>query len=210
MGRRPNELDECCAKGITDWKRCMKKKSLIVRLFGLWAACWFLLPGGLPVANAKSTFTIGDSNFLLNGKPLQIKAGEMHPGRVPHEYWAGRLKMIHAMGLNTVSIYVFWNQHEPRKGEFHFTGDADIAEFVRLAQTEGLWVILRPGPYCCAEWEFGGYPWWLLKEHDLKVRSQDPRFLAAASFGEFQPIDPGTDDDALARNRRIELKLTER
>ena len=104
----------------------------------------------------------------------------MHPGRVPHEYWADRLKMIHAMGLNTVSIYVFWNQHEPRKGEFHFTGDTDIAEFVRLAQKEGLWVILRPGPYCCAEWEFGGYPWWLLKEHDLQVRSQDPRFLVAA------------------------------
>ena len=85
------------------------------------------------------------------------------------------------MGLNTVSIYVFWNQHEPREGEFHFSGDADIARFVRLAQKEGLWVILRPGPYCCAEWEFGGFPWWLLKQHDLKVRGQDPRFLAAAA-----------------------------
>lgn len=128
-----------------------------------------------------STFTIGDSDFLLDGKPFQMKAGEMHPARVPHEYWADRLRMIHAMGLNTVSIYVFWNQHEPREGEFNFRGDADIAQFVRLAQKEGLWVIVRPGPYCCAEWEFGGYPWWLLKEHDLKVRSQDPRFLAAAA-----------------------------
>ena len=128
-----------------------------------------------------STFTVGDSDFLLNGKPFQIKAGEMHPSRVPHEYWADRLRMIHAMGLNTVSIYVFWNQHEPREGKFNFSGDADIAEFVRLAQKEGLWVILRPGPYCCAEWEFGGYPWWLLKQPDLKVRSQDPRFLSAAA-----------------------------
>ena len=131
------------------------------------------------VANAE-TFSIGSSDFLMNGKPFQIKAGEMHPARVPHEYWADRLRMIHAMGLNTVSIYVFWNQHEPEEGKFNFKGDANVAEFVRLAQKEGLYVILRPGPYCCAEWEFGGFPWWLLKEHDLKVRSQDPRFLAAA------------------------------
>jgi len=141
------------------------------------AAALSALAGSLASA---STFTIGDADFLLDGKPFQIKAGEMHPGRIPHEYWADRLRMMHAMGLNTVSIYVFWNQHEPHQGEFNFTGDADIAQFVRLAQKEGLWVIVRPGPYCCAEWEFGGYPWWLLKQHDLKVRSQDPRFLAAA------------------------------
>ena len=127
-----------------------------------------------------ATFTISDSAFLLNGKPFQIKAGEIHPARVPHEYWADRLRMMHAMGLNTVSVYVFWNQLEPREGEFTFTGDADMARFVRLAQQEGLWVILRPGPYVCAEWEFGGYPWWLLKQPLMKVRSQDPRFLAAA------------------------------
>ncbi|HTA29627.1 MAG TPA: beta-galactosidase family protein [Candidatus Cybelea sp.] len=151
------------------------------RLLGLGAACWFTLVGGLPAANARSTFAVGDSDFLLDGKAFQIKAGEMHPGRIPHQYWADRLKMTHAMGLNTVSIYVFWNQHEAHEGQFDFTGDADIAQFVRLAQKEGLWVILRPGPYVCAEWEFGGYPWWLLKEHDLKVRSQDSRFLAASA-----------------------------
>ena len=155
----------------------MKKTSITGRLGGIAAAVSLAL-AALPLA--ASTFTIGTNNFLLDGQPFLIKAGEMHPSRVPHEYWADRLKMIHAMGLNTVSIYIFWNAHEPREGEFNFTGDADIAQFVRLAQKEGLWVILRPGPYCCAEWEFGGYPWWLLKEHDLKVRSQDPRFLAAA------------------------------
>jgi beta-galactosidase len=158
----------------------MKKEIATVRLFGLCAAGWLMLAGGLAAVNAQSTFAIGDSDFLLNGKPFQIKAGEMHPGRIPRQYWADRLKMAHAMGLNTVSIYVFWNQHEPREGDFHFSGEADVARFVRLAQKEGLWVILRPGPYCCAEWEFGGFPWWLLKERDLKVRSQDPRFLAAA------------------------------
>ena len=161
-------------------KNMINKIITAIQLLGLSAGCSFLLMSCLPVMSAESTFTISTNNFLLDGKPFQIKAGEMHPARVPHEYWADRLKMMHAMGLNTVSIYVFWNQHEPREGEFNFTGDADIAEFVRLAQKEGLWVILRPGPYCCAEWEFGGYPWWLLKQHDLKVRSQDPRFLAAA------------------------------
>jgi beta-galactosidase len=130
----------------------------------------------------RHTFAVGDSDFLLDGKPFQIKAGEMHPARVPHQYWANRLRMIHAMGLNAVSIYVFWNVHERREGKFNFSGEADIAQFVRLAQKEGLWVILRPGPYCCAEWELGGLPWWLLKDHDLKVRSEDPRFLAAAAI----------------------------
>lgn len=159
----------------------MKKIITSVRWPGLVAATLFLLAGWMPAANARSTFTIGTNNFLLDGKPFLIKAGEMHPARVPHQYWADRLRMIHAMGLNTVSIYVFWNALEPREGKFDFTGDNDIAHFVRLAQKEGLWVILRPGPYVCAEWEFGGYPWWLLKDHDLKVRSQDPRFLAASA-----------------------------
>ena len=157
----------------------MNKLIVTLRSLGLSAACALAL--ATSAAPAPSTFTLGESDFLLNGKPFLIKAGEMHPARVPHEYWADRLRMAHAMGLNTVSIYVFWNQHEPREGEFHFTGDADIAQFVRLAQKEGLWVILRPGPYCCGEWEFGGFPWWLLKPHDLKVRSQDPRFLSAAA-----------------------------
>lgn len=159
-------------------------KSIVARMgsFALAAACCLAAVGSTNNVRAgTNTFVIGTNNFLLNGKPFQIKAGEMHPARIPHEYWADRLRMAHAMGLNTVSIYVFWNALEPREGEFNFTGDNDVAEFVRLAQKEGLWVILRPGPYVCAEWEFGGYPWWLLKQHDLKVRSQDPRFLAAAN-----------------------------
>ena len=158
----------------------MKQLSAAIHQLGLSAACCLALTGLVPAVHAGSTFALGQSDFLLNGKPFLIKAGEMHPARISHEYWADRLRMAHAMGLNTVSIYVFWNQHEPRQGEFNFTGDADVAQFVRLAQKEGLWVILRPGPYCCGEWEFGGFPWWLLKPHDLKVRSQDPRFLSAA------------------------------
>jgi len=158
----------------------MKHQSPSVRWFSWSAVCLLALVAWLPAAHA-ATFAIGDSDFLLNGRPFLLKAGEIHPARVPHEYWAARLRMLHALGLNTVSIYVFWNVQEPHPGEFNFTGDADIAQFVKLAQQEGLWVILRPGPYCCAEWEFGGYPWWLLQDHTLPVRSQDPRFLAAAA-----------------------------
>ncbi len=130
-------------------------------------------------AETKHTFRIANEQFLLDEKPVQFFSGEVHPSRIPREYWQDRLKMVKAMGMNSISIYMFWNVHEPHKGVYNFEGNADIAEFVRLAQKEGLWVMLRPSPYVCAEWEFGGYPWWLLKEKDLKVRSKDPRFLDA-------------------------------
>lgn len=125
------------------------------------------------------TFALGDSTFLLDGKPLQMISGEMHCYRIPEQYWRSRMKMAKAMGLNTIGTYVFWNAHEPVQGQYDFTGNNNIAEFVKIAKEEGLWVIMRPSPYACAEWEFGGYPWWLLKDKDLKVRSKDPKFLAA-------------------------------
>lgn len=129
---------------------------------------------------AKHTFALGEKDFLLDGKPFQIIAGEMHFARIPRQYWRHRLQMARAMGLNTIATYVFWNFHEPLPGKFDFsTENRDMASFVRMAKEEGLWVIVRPGPYACAEWEFGGYPWWLLKEKDLPVRSKDPRFLNA-------------------------------
>ncbi len=134
----------------------------------------------MPSSSARATFEIGRDAFLLNGQPFVIRCGEIHAARVPREYWRHRLQMARAMGLNTVCAYLFWNQHEPREGEFNWVGTADIAEFCRLAQAEGLWVVLRPGPYACAEWEMGGLPWWLLKHEDIKLRTRDPRFLAAA------------------------------
>ncbi len=127
------------------------------------------------------TFTAEGIDFKLDGQPFQIIAGEMHYQRIPREYWQNRLQTAHAMGINAVSVYCFWNDHEPEPGKFDFkTGNRDLATFVKMAQAEGLWVILRPGPYACAEWEFGGYPWWLLKEKDMVVRSKDQRFLDAA------------------------------
>lgn len=128
----------------------------------------------------KHTFAIGTNDFLLDGQRFQIRCGEIHAARVPREYWRHRLQMARAMGLNTVCAYLFWNMVEPRPGEFDWSGQADIAEFCRLAQAEGLWVILRPGPYACAEWEMGGLPWWLLKYDDIKLRTRDPRYLDAA------------------------------
>ena len=123
------------------------------------------------------TFQLGDDAFLLDNKPFQIISGEMHYPRVPREAWRQRMKMAKAMGLNTIGTYVFWNLHEPQKGVFDFAGNNDVAEFVKIAQEEGLWVILRPSPYVCAEWEFGGYPYWLEKEKGLVVRSKETQYL---------------------------------
>ena len=129
-------------------------------------------------AQAKHTFTLSDTDFLLDGKPFQMISGEIHYPRVPRQAWRARLKMAKAMGLNTIGTYVFWNLHEPEKDKFDFKGDNDIAEFVRIAQQEGLWVVLRPSPYVCAEWEFGGYPYWLQNEKGLIVRSKEAQYLA--------------------------------
>lgn len=130
-------------------------------------------------AQTKHTFQLADSVFLLDGKPFQMISGEMHCARIPRQYWRDRMRKAKAMGLNTIGTYVFWNAHEPTPGHFDFTGDNDIAGFVRMAKEEGLWVVMRPSPYVCAEWEFGGYPWWLLKDTSIKVRGQDPRFITA-------------------------------
>jgi beta-galactosidase len=129
---------------------------------------------------APQSFSIDNGKFLLDGKPFQMIAGEMHYARIPREYWRARLRMAKAMGLNTVTTYIFWNFHEPRRGVYDFTGQHDVAEFVRVAQSEGLYVNLRPGPYSCAEWEWGGFPSWLLKDHGIVVRSTDPKFMQPA------------------------------
>ena len=149
-----------------------------------WIVLFFSLGVSLPgFAAAKTqphTFVAGHGEFLLDGKPFQIISGSMHYARIPRAYWRDRLRMAKAMGLNSITTYVFWNWHEPERGVYDFSGNRDVAEFVREAQQEGLYVILRPGPYSCAEWDFGGFPAWLLKDPNMVVRSRDPQFLAAA------------------------------
>ncbi len=139
---------------------------------------------GSPAAFSEGTdthqFSFGgpdNSEFLLDGKPFQIIGGELHPARIPCQYWRHRIQMAKAMGLNTIPVYVFWNDHEREEGQFDFqTAERNIGEFFKIAKEEGMWVVLRPGPYVCGEWDLGGLPWWLLRTPDIKLRCSDPRF----------------------------------
>ncbi len=148
------------------------KKALSMFLLTMVCALWN--PG---TTCAAQTFKVGQKTFLLDGKPFVVKAAEMHYPRIPRPYWEHRIQMCKALGMNTICIYVFWNIHEQREGEFNFTDNNDVAAFCRLAQKNGMYVIVRPGPYVCAEWEMGGLPWWLLKNKDIRLREQDPYFM---------------------------------
>lgn len=157
----------------------MRKLSFF--LSSLLLAGMLALPASAAAGHDAHSFGWRGEHFLLDGKPFVIRGGEMHYSRVPREHWRSRLRMMKAMGLNTVGTYMFWNLHEPRPGQYDFSGQNDVAAFVRTAQEEGLWVLLRPGPYACAEWEFGGFPAWLLKTPDMRVRTSDPRYVDAVT-----------------------------
>ncbi len=153
----------------------MNSKSFILFLL-----LGFALNSSAQTKTAKHTFAIADGNFILDGKAIQIHSGEMHYARIPKPYWRHRLKMMKAMGLNAVATYVFWNYHETAPGVWDFkSGNKDVAEYIKIAQEEGLFVILRPGQYVCAEWEFGGYPWFLSKVPGMVIRGNNPQYLAA-------------------------------
>lgn len=124
-----------------------------------------------------SVFEIKSDSFYLDGKPFQVISGSIHYFRVVPEYWRDRLLKLKAMGCNTVETYIPWNYHEPKKGEFDFSGIKDVEKFIRTAQEIGLYVILRPSPYICAEWEFGGLPAWLLKDDGIRLRCYDERYI---------------------------------
>ena len=121
-------------------------------------------------------FEVKDKLYL-DGEPFQIISGAIHYYRVVPEYWRDRLEKLKAMGCNTVETYVAWNVHEPRENEFCFEGIADLGRFIRTAGELGLWVIVRPSPYICAEWEFGGFPSWLLTKPGIRLRTDNPVYM---------------------------------
>ncbi|XP_038077603.1 beta-galactosidase-like [Patiria miniata] len=129
--------------------------------------------------SAARSFTIDyDKNtFLKDGQPFRYIAGSMHYARVHPMYWKDRLTKMYMAGLDAVQTYVPWNFHEPKQGSFDFEAGADLESFLQMAQASGLLVILRAGPYICGEWDMGGLPSWLLKNHGIKLRTSDPVYL---------------------------------
>lgn len=124
------------------------------------------------------TFAIGETDFLLDGAPFQVISGAMHYFRIHPDQWEERLRTARQMGLNTIETYVPWNAHEQRPGEFTAEGGLDLGRFLDLIQEQGMFAIVRPGPYICAEWHNGGLPEWLIEDDTIAVRSRDPRYLA--------------------------------
>ena len=125
-----------------------------------------------------ANLTYKGKQFYMDGEPFVVISGAMHYFRIPQEYWRDRLLKLKECGFNCVETYTCWNLHEPREGEFDFSGMLDIAEYVKVATEVGLYVILRPGPYICAEWEFGGLPAWLLTYKDMELRCMDEVYLS--------------------------------
>ncbi|WP_405468478.1 beta-galactosidase [Streptomyces canus] len=123
--------------------------------------------------------TTSSDGFLLHGEPFRIISGAMHYFRIHPDQWTDRLRKARLMGLNTIETYLPWNLHEPEPGTLVLDGFLDLPRWLRLAQDEGLHVLLRPGPFICAEWDDGGLPAWLLADPDIRLRSSDPRFTAA-------------------------------
>ncbi|MFE5935147.1 beta-galactosidase family protein [Streptomyces sp. NPDC056470] len=123
-----------------------------------------------------STFAVGDEDFLLDGRPVRLLSGALHYFRVHEEQWGHRLEMLRAMGLNCVETYVPWNLYEPEPGRFGDVGA--LGRFLDAVARAGMWAIVRPGPYICAEWENGGLPHWLTGRLGRRVRSEDPEYLA--------------------------------
>ncbi len=126
----------------------------------------------------KKRFTFQGRQFYLDGKPFTIRSGAIHYFRVPKAYWRDRLLKLKECGFNTVETYLAWNLHEQEEGVFRFENELDFVEFIREAREQGLYAIIRPGPYICAEWEFGGLPYWLLRYPDMQIRCLNDLFLS--------------------------------
>ncbi len=163
--------------------KLLKTSKLILAL-----VIFMTLTANAQVSKQAGTFVAGENTFLLNGKPFLVRAGEIHFPRIPREYWEQRIQMCKAMGMNTICIYLFWNFHEQQPDKFDFTGQKDVAEFVSLIQKNGMYCIVRPGPYACAEWDMGGLPWWLLKKNYIQVRTKDDSYFMERSINYLKKV----------------------
>ncbi|XP_022334999.2 beta-galactosidase-1-like protein 2 [Crassostrea virginica] len=149
----------------------------VVATILLFASSSSAQPGDLPyVSNGNLTFR--NRTFFLDGNPLRILGGSLHYFRVVPEYWWDRMRKMKACGLNSLTLYVPWNLHEPYPGKYVFDGILDLRRFIQMAQRAGLYVIFRPGPYICSEWDFGGLPAWLLRDPEMKVRTNYHGYLS--------------------------------
>ena len=127
------------------------------------------------------TFTIENDKFIMNGKNFQIMSGSFHYSRIPSAGWDDRLKRLAAMGMNTIQTYVPWNWHENTEGTFDFEGDRDLSQFLTLCKQNNLTILLGAGPYIGGDWEFGGLPWWLLRDGSLNIRTYVSSFTNLVS-----------------------------
>lgn len=140
------------------------------------------------------TFEIKGNEFIKDGKKTKIISGAVHYFRNMPDTWPDIFKKLKAMGCNCVETYCVWNMHEKHKGEYDFTGNLNIAAFIRQAQKEDLMVIVRPGPYICAEWEFGGLPWWIQTDENMEIRCSNKAYIKCfdkyldALFNEIRPL----------------------
>jgi hypothetical protein len=167
-----------CLTSVTILSNHMNLK---IKLF-IFSSLLIAIAGCTPSEEALHSFEMDPDGFLLDGKHFQMISGEVHYCRIPREYWRHRIRMAKAMGCNTIATYVFWSHHETEKGSFDFTsGNRNLAEFIEIVQDEGMWFLLRPGPYCCGEWDMGGIPPYLLSIPDIKLRCTDERYMAAAA-----------------------------
>ncbi|ANP71413.1 glycoside hydrolase family 35 protein [Cryobacterium arcticum] len=143
-----------------------------------------------PAAPTPGDFAIGDTDFLLNGEPFRILAGAIHYFRVHPDHWADRIRKAKLMGLNTIETYVAWNAHSPVRGTFDTVGQLDLARFLDLIAAEGMYAIVRPGPFICAEWDNGGLPGWLFADPAVGVRRNEPLYMTAVAeyFDRLLPI----------------------
>ncbi|MET7994685.1 beta-galactosidase family protein [Amycolatopsis sp. NPDC005232] len=155
----------------------VSRRSFLGGVAGLAAASTVF--AGPADAAGRGGLTVSGEQFLLDGKPFQIISGAVHYFRIHPDQWRDRLERLRALGLNTVETYVAWNFHQPKPGPPDFSGRRDLPKFIRTAGEVGLRVIVRPSPYICAEWEFGGLPAWLLADRDLELRCADPKYLKA-------------------------------